>query len=145
MFLVDTDVFLQAAIKELPHHQQMRALVEKWRRQSLSWFSTWSIFYEFLRVSTHGNVFEKPLTSQQAWDFLKVVVQSSGFSLLIETSEHENVMETVLKQNLQMSGNIWHDVHTMCLMMEHGIRDIYTFDTDFHRFLSIQTLNPLFN
>lgn len=103
MFLVDTNVLLQAAIKELPNHEPVMALVEKWRHQRLSWFGTWSIFYEFLMVSTHKNVFEKPLISQQAWDFLKAVAQAPGFSLLAETSEHENILETVLKQNPQMN------------------------------------------
>jgi predicted nucleic acid-binding protein len=30
-------------------------------------------------------------------------------------------------------GNLVYDVHTAILMREHGVREIYTRDTDFHR------------
>ena len=40
----------------------------------------------------------------------------------------------VIQQIPHLRGNLMHDAHTALLMREHGIRRIYTRDTDFHRF-----------
>ena len=36
-----------------------------------------------------------------------------------------------------------HDAHTAILMREHGIKRIYTRDTDFHRFPFLESVHPL--
>jgi len=36
-----------------------------------------------------------------------------------------------------------HDVHTAVLMREHGIREICTRDTDFHRFPFLKVIDPV--
>ena len=36
-----------------------------------------------------------------------------------------------------------HDVHVAVLMREHGVRQIYTRDTDFHKFKFLQPIDPL--
>lgn len=40
-------------------------------------------------------------------------------------------------------GPLAHDAHTAALMREHGVRAIYTRDTDFHRFPGIEVVDPL--
>ena len=42
-----------------------------------------------------------------------------------------------------LKGNIVHDAHTAILMREHGIREICTRDTDFHRFSFLTVTDPL--
>ena len=42
-------------------------------------FLTWSICYEFLRVSTHQNVLPSPLTPDRALRFLNELLDSPGF------------------------------------------------------------------
>lgn len=141
MFVVDTNVLLQAASKEFPNHKQIKTLLEAFRNRTLLWHSTWGIFYEFLRVSTHHAVFEKPLSARQAWDFLKNIFTSPSFSMLTETKNHDAIVESLIHQ--EPKGNLWHDAHTVALMMENGIQDIYTFDTDFHRFKTVRVMSPV--
>jgi predicted nucleic acid-binding protein len=42
-----------------------------------------------------------------------------------------------------VAGNLVHDAHTAALMREHGIRRIYTRDTDFHRFPFVEPIDPM--
>jgi len=35
-----------------------------------------------------------------------------------------------------------HDAHTAVLMREHGIKRVYTRDTDFHRFPFLEPVDP---
>lgn len=60
MFVVDTNVLIYAADQDSEFHEPCREQLEKWRRQASPWYLTWSVCYEFLRVSTHPRVFRQP-------------------------------------------------------------------------------------
>jgi predicted nucleic acid-binding protein len=68
---------------------------------------------------------------------------STALSLLVETDRHAAVVEQVLHEVPHLGGNVIHDMHTAILMREHGIRRIYTRDTDFHRFPFLEVIDPL--
>jgi predicted nucleic acid-binding protein len=53
------------------------------------------------------------------------------------TIEHETAHEFLT------AGNLFFDIRTVVLMREHGIRVIYTTDTDFLQFKAIEVVNPL--
>ena len=36
-----------------------------------------------------------------------------------------------------------HDLHTVALMREHGVREVHTADKDFLRFRDLRVVNPL--
>lgn len=143
MFVVDTNVLIYGANPEVPEHRACRGLLEKARAESLPWFSTWGILYEFLRVSTHPQVLAPPWTIQEAWRFVAALLASPGFSILSETERHSEIAERVWKEVPLLRGNVLHDAHTAILMREHGIRRIYTRDTDFHRFAFLEVVDPL--
>jgi len=143
MFAVDTNVLLYAADKSFSEHVRCRRLLEKWRRQALPWFTTWAIVYEFLRVSTHPRVFTRPWTTREAFRFIEGVLASPSLSVLEHTSRHAAVAAQTLAEISELRGNILHDAHTAILMREHGIRRIYTRDSDFQRFPFLEVVDPL--
>ena len=143
MFVVDTNVLIYAADRCASEHEQCRALLEQWRRQRGAWYLTWGICYEFLRVITHPRVLRAPWTSEQARAFLGAVQASPGLSMLVPTERHAEVLAEVARVVPGISGNLWHDVETVVLMKEHGIRRICTRDTDFHRFPFVEPIDPL--
>lgn len=53
------------------------------------------------------------------------------------------VLGEIIAASPHLRGNILHDAHTAVLMREHGIREIYTRDTDFHRFSFIKVIDPI--
>ncbi len=143
MFVVDTNVLVYAVHTGSPAYAQCRGLLESWRHQSSAWFVTWGILYEFLRVSTHAHATEKPMSLTSAWGFVDALLASSALGVLTPTSRHRVVLAEVLGQVPEVRGNIIHDVHTAVLMREHGVRRIYTRDVHFHRFPSLEVLDPL--
>jgi uncharacterized protein len=52
------------------------------------------------------------------------------------------MLATVIEELPYLKGSIMYDVHTAVLMREHGIREICTRDTDFHRFPFIKVIDP---
>ena len=53
------------------------------------------------------------------------------------------LLEKILGGLVRPSGNLFFDIRTVALMREHGVREIYTTDTDFLQFRDIQAINPL--
>jgi hypothetical protein len=99
--------------------------------------------YEFLRVSTHPSVLEKPFSLEQAWKFVAALLAAPGLSVLLPTSRHAEVAREVFAELPELHANILHNAATAVLMREHGIRRIMTRDTDFHRFPFLEVVDPV--
>ncbi len=143
MFVVDTNVLVYAADADASASDRCRALIEEWRRQRSAWYTTWGVLYEFLRIVTHPRVLRTPWTAGQAWGFIEAMLASPALGILVETDRHAGVVQQVFQEIPHLSGNVLHDAHTAILMREHGIRRIYTRDTDFHRFPFLDVVDPL--
>ena len=143
MFAVDTNILLYSAISEFVEHKKAVALVKKWIRKQESWVITWNTVYEFLRVSTHAAVFERPLRIQQAWNFLNDLIQGSNLIVLSETKEHDRYLMQLIAKHDRIAANVVHDFHTAAILYEHGIRTIYTADTDFLQFPFLEVIDPV--
>jgi toxin-antitoxin system PIN domain toxin len=142
MFVVDTNVLAYAADRDSPFHGSCHRLLEDARRQAGVWYLTWAICYEFLRVTTHPRVFRKPWTAKKAWSFVQALVASPSLGFLVPTDRHVAVASEVFRELPHLGGNLMHDAHTATLMREHGIKTIYTRDTDFHRFPFLDPRDP---
>ena len=143
MFVVDTNVLIYAADRAAEGHARCRELLEEWRIRSGPWYLTWNIIYEFLRVATHPRVFRRPWSAVQAWGFISGLLESPGLSILTNGERHDEHLAAIVREVPDLRGNLLHDAHTVALMREHGISAIYTRDSDFHRFPSLEVRDPL--
>lgn len=143
MFVVDTNILVYAADESSPEHAVCRARIEQWRQGILPWYLTWNIVYEFVRVVSHPRVFRKPWSAESAWTFITALLASPGAGLLVHTGRHAGIAAQTLDEVAGIRGNLVHDAHSAILMREHGIRLIYTRDTDFHRFPFLEVIDPL--
>ena len=143
MFVVDTNVLLYAADRDSPDHAPCRSRLDGWRKQSSPWHVTWGVMYEFLRVATHPNVFRNPFPLSRAWAFLEALLASPSLSVLTATERHPQVAAETFAEIPDVRGNLVFDAHTAILMREHGIKTIYTRDTDFNRFPFVDVIDPL--
>lgn len=143
MLAVDTNVLVSAADADSPFHGACRNWVEGRRQRPDAWYTTWAIIYEFLRVTTHPRVLRRPWTATAAWEFVTALLESPGFSVLVPTERHPAVAGDLFAALPHITGNLFHDVHTAVLLREHGIKQIYTRDTDFNRFPFLEVVDPL--
>ncbi len=143
MRVIDANVLIYAANVESPFHSPCRRLVDLECRQPSPAFLTWSICYEFLRVSTHPRVLETPWDTDKACGFLSKLIESPGFDILVATPRHPTVLARTISELPELRGNVLHDLHTAVLMREHGISRICTRDRDFERFPFLTVVDPL--
>lgn len=142
MFVVDTNILVYAADEDSKFHKRCSKMIEGWRRQASVWYVTWGILYEFLRVITHPRVFRKPWSVTEAWNFVEAILATPSLDILIAAERHADVAAEVIKSLPSLSGNLLYDMQTAILMREHGIKRIYTRDTDFHRFPFLEPIDP---
>ena len=143
MLVVDTNILVYAADADSPFHAASRDWLDRQRGRPDAWYTTWSILYEFLRVTTHPRVMRRPWSARQAWAFVSALLASPGLGVLVPTLRHADVAGQILAELPHLAGNLLHDTHTASLMREHGIRRICTRDTDFHRFPFLDVLDPV--
>jgi hypothetical protein len=143
VLVVDTNVLVYAADEDSPYHTACLGWLEHRRSRADAWYTTWPILYEFLRVTTHPRVMRRPWNIPEAWQFVTTLLVSPGLDVLAATQRHAEVAGQVIVELPHLSGNLLHDAHTAILMREHGIRQICTRDTDFHRFPFLEVIDPL--
>lgn len=143
MFVVDTNLLLYAVNPDAPQHDRIRGLLNAWREGNRPWFLTWSIVYEFLRVSTHSRVFTTPLDLPAAQSWIDILLAGRSGNILVATERHSAVLAEIVKTHPTLRGNPVHDLHIATVMKEHGIEEIQTADSDFNRFKFLNVMNPL--
>ena len=142
MFIVDTNVLLNAANGDAVDHSRSKEALESYVAENVNFALTWGIVYEFFRVGTHKKVFSKPLSFDQAYGFITQLITNLNCQLITESNIHNRVMHECRNEVHRLSGNIIHDFHTAVLMKEHGIKEIITFDTDYRAFPWIKSREP---
>ena len=143
MLVFDTNVLVHAADEHSDVGGPCRRRLDDARRDSAPAFLTWSVCYEFLRVSTHPRAFRSPWSPSAAWSFLERLLAAPGFDVLVATPRHTAVLTQTLAELPDLRGNVMHDAHIAVLMREHGVSRICTRDAGFRRFPFLTVLDPL--
>jgi uncharacterized protein len=143
VLVVDTNVLVYAADADSQFHGRCREWLERQRQRPDAWYTTWSIIYEFMRVTTHPRVMRRPWDTAAAWTFVTALLASPGLGVLSPTQRHADVAGQVISEMPHLAGNLLHDAHTAILMREHGIARICTRDTDFNQFPFLDVIDPL--
>jgi toxin-antitoxin system PIN domain toxin len=141
--VVDTNVLVYAADADSPFHGPCRSWLENRRARAEAWYCTWPIVYEFLRVTTHPRVLHRPWKNAESWSFIEALLETPGLGMLVPGMHHAAVAGEVLRELPHLAGNILHDAHTAIVMREHGVRQVCTRDTDFHRFPFLEVIDPV--
>ena len=141
MIALDTNVLLHSRRQELPHHAEARELLRELAEGDRPWTILWPCVYEFIRVITHPKVFEPPSELDVVLEDLRSLLTSPSIILFGEGSEHLRHLTRMVEDG-QATGNLAHDAHIAALVREHGIRELWTLDSDFARFPAIQTHKP---
>jgi len=142
VFAVDTNILIYAHFPLYPQHARARAFCEGLLAGEADWCLAWQVVYEYVRLTTHPAVHRRPLTIAQALEDLDPYLRADRTHLLLPTEQHYPVLQAVASAHPRARGNFIHDLHYAALLREHGVRTIYTADSDFKKFDFLEVIDP---
>ncbi|MEO8511853.1 MAG: TA system VapC family ribonuclease toxin [Chloroflexota bacterium] len=138
---IDANLLLYASDDASPMHARAIDLLDEMAMGPEIVHLFWPTLMAYLRIATHPAIFARPLSHAQARANVDALldlphVQASGES----DAFWRRFTETA--DDIAPVGNLVPDAHLVALMIDHGIRTIWTRDRDFRKFRGITVRDP---
>jgi toxin-antitoxin system PIN domain toxin len=140
-FTFDANVLLYASDETSAYHSQARVFLEQVASGDELVYLFWPTVMAYLRIATHPAIFEKPLPPADA---VANVDQLLALPHVQTIGEQDRFWPSYrrLAAEADARGNLVPDAHLVALMVENGVRTIWTHDRDYRRFSSIEPRDP---
>ncbi len=140
-YSIDANVLLHASNSSAPQCEPaQRFLAEKLAEPEMLYLA-WPTAMAYLRIATHPRIFDAPLQPREALANLRELLAHPRVRAL---SEKAGFLEAYagLTGPWPVRGNLVPDAHLATILHQHGIRTLYTHDTDFKKFDFLDTRKP---
>lgn len=140
-FTFDANVLLYASDETSAYHPRARAFLDQVASSDDLVYLFWPTAMAYLRIATHPGIFEKPLRPADA---IANVGRLLALTHVQTVGEHDRFWPSYLRVagEADARGNLVPDAHLVALMVENGVRTIWTHDRDYRRFPGIETRDP---
>ena len=139
-FAIDTNILLYSSNESSEHHRVAREFLDRAVTGPEVLLLAWPVIFGYLRISTHAAVFPQPLTPDAA----NANVDSLLSSPYVRVLEYDSGFWESYKSltgDLVTRGNFVSDAHLAALLRHHGVRVLYTNDSDFRKFRFLEVRN----
>jgi toxin-antitoxin system PIN domain toxin len=141
-YSIDANILLYASDESSPWHQPAKAFLEQCATDPDILCLTWPVLMAYQRIATHPAIFASPLAPELAWGNVQKLLALPRTRVVAENEEFAEDYRLATAK-MTVSGNLVPDAHVATILREHGVRRIYTADTDFRKFDFLKVLNPL--
>ena len=141
-FTCDVNVLLYASDSASPVHAGARTFLDNAATGGDLWCITWLTAMSYLRIATHPRIFRAPLSPDEAFANVEALIRLPHVRMLSEEPGFLDVYREI-SGAFPVRGNIVPDAHLVALMRQHGVKTIYTRDTDFRKFSFVEVKDPL--
>jgi uncharacterized protein len=140
-FTFDANVLLYASDETSTYHPRARAFLDEVASGDDLVYLFWPTVMAYLRIATHPGIFEKPLRPADA---ITNIERLLALTHVQTVGEHDRFWASFLRigGEADARGNLVPDAHLVALMVENGVRTIWTRDRDYRRFRGIETRDP---
>ncbi len=140
-YTLDANVLLYASDEASPLHARSLDVVTGAAQGPEIVYLFWPTIMAYLRIATHPTVFRRPLSIVEAVGNVEALigrphVQAPGEDVRFWRRFREVVADAA------PSGNLVPDAHLVSLMLDNGVRTIWTHDRDYRRFRGIEVRDP---
>lgn len=137
----DANVLLYASDEASPYHRQARTFLDRIAIGDELVTLMWPTVMAYLRISTHPAIFREPLRPAEA---LANVERLLALPHVRTVGEQDRFWASYrqLASEADVRGNLVPDAHLAALMIENGVRTIWTHDRDFRRFPAVEVRDP---
>jgi len=140
-FTFDANVLLYASDETSPYHPRARAFLDQVASGHELVYLFWPTVMAYLRIATHPAIFEKPLPPVHA---VANIDRLLALAHVQTAGEHDRFWSSYRRvaEEADARGNLVPDAHLVALMVENGVRTIWTHDRDYRRFPGIESRDP---
>ena len=140
-YSVDVNVLLYASDQASPRHDEaIQFLIDRASDPELFCIA-WLTLMAYIRISTHPSIFSHPLSPEEALENIESLVKQPRVRVLSE-DDGFLAMYRKVSGNFPVRGNLVPDAHIAALVLQHGVRKIYTADSEFKKFEFLEVRNP---
>lgn len=140
-FTFDANVLLYASDETSPYNAKARALLDRLVDNDDLVYLFWPTVMAYLRISTHPAIFAKPLAPADAVGNIERLLALPHVQTVGEQDRFWAAYRRVAAE-ADARANLVPDAHLVALMVENGVRTIWTHDRDFRRFPGIDVRDP---
>jgi uncharacterized protein len=137
----DVNVLLYASDAGSPVHEKARRFVEGAAGGGDLLCLGFPTVMSYLRIATHPGIFARPLTPTEAFANIRALADLPHVRLLSEEPGFLDVYRDVAGA-FPVRGNLVPDAHLAAILRQHGVRTLFTRDTDFRRFDFLDVRDP---
>jgi toxin-antitoxin system PIN domain toxin len=141
-FALDVNILLYASDAASPLHDRARRFLEACAADSEIVYLAWPTVMAYLRIATHGAIFARPLSPQDAMQNIEGLLALPQVRTLGEADGFWRAFRQTAS-DIPARGNLVPDIHLATILRQHGVNTICTHDRDFRRFLFLKMLDPL--
>jgi toxin-antitoxin system PIN domain toxin len=140
-FSVDVNVLLYASDSSSPVHDIARRFLERAAAGGDLLCLGWPTVMSYLRMATHPRIFAAPLAPSEALGNVQALAGLPHVRLLAEEPGFLEVYRDVTNA-FPVRGNLVPDAHLASLLKQHGVRTLFSRDTDFRKFGFLDLRDP---
>lgn len=141
-FALDVNVLLYATDSTGAEYDKAREFLDECIQGPDLFYLGWPTVMGYLRIATHPSIFARPLTPNEAERNIRSLIALPHVRMLSEGEGFWEIYQSVASE-LPIRGNLVPDAHLAALLRQHGVRTIYTRDTDFRKFGFLKVVDPL--
>jgi toxin-antitoxin system PIN domain toxin len=141
-YSIDANMLLYASDASCAQHEKAREFLEARATDPDLLCMTWGALMAYQRIATHPSIFTHPLSTDQAWGNVKNLLEMPRVRVISEEAGFHDDYSAATK-GINARGNLVPDAHIATILKQHGVRRIYTADTDFRKFDFLEVVNPL--
>lgn len=141
-YSIDANILLYASDESSEWHKPAKAFLEARAVDPDILCLTWPVLMAYQRIATHPAIFARPMAPAVAWDNVRDLLALPRTRVVVETEDFPADYQQVTNEVIA-AGNLVPDAHVATILREHGVRRLYTADTDFRKFDFLEVINPL--
>ena len=140
-FAIDANLLLYASDEDSPFHERAMAVLDEVALGPELVYLFWPTVMAYLRIATHPAIFRLPLSHADARANVDSLLRLPHLHAIGEEDTFWRRF-TEVADDVAPTGNLVPDAHLVALMLENGVRTIWTRDRDYRKFTGIRVRDP---
>jgi toxin-antitoxin system PIN domain toxin len=140
-FALDVNVLLDATNQDSERHAQALSFLGERVRSREIFCLPWLVAMSFVRIATDPRIFRSPLLPREALQLVESLVDLPQVQPLSERPGFLGVYREIAEEPTAR-GRFVPDAHLAAILLQHGVRTLYTSDRDFLRFPFLDVRDP---